>query len=252
MRVLVTFAVDAEFAPWRKMRNFSHSTCDNVEAYSTHIAGAEVTVLLTGVGGKKAWVEATKIIWDANVDVCVSSGLAGSLKAEHRVGDVLVATKVNATGWNKVIPSDPTLVELASQCGAKVVDAFHSVDRVIVDAEEKRKLGAKSDAVEMESGEILYEAAAFGARSVAVRAISDAVEEALPLDFNRVMTADGDVSITRVIVQAAAHPSSLPALIRFGQQSRRAAEELAVVLDRYVQRLAELPAIRSSEKVAAR
>jgi nucleoside phosphorylase len=250
MRVLVTFAVDAEFAPWRKLRKFVTHDRNDQEAHTTRIGDVEVTVVLTGVGGKKAWVEATKIIWDANVDVCISSGLAGSLRLEHSVGCVLAARSIDATGWKPRISSDSAIVELASQCGGKVVDSFHSVDRIIVDAAEKHRLGLASDAVEMESGEVMYEAAAFGAKCIAIRAISDAADETLPLDFNRVTTADGDVSIARVLVQVAAHPESVPALIRFGKQSRRAAENLAAFLDRYVLKVAEASMIKPSESVA--
>src|SRR5439155_27391112 len=52
--------------------------------------------------------------------------------------------------WNRTIHCDSWLVNLASECGAKVVDAFHSEDRVIVDSAEKRALGSEADAVEME------------------------------------------------------------------------------------------------------
>jgi adenosylhomocysteine nucleosidase len=253
MRILVTFAVEAEFAPWRKMRPFVSSTRGNVEAYTTRIQDSELIVLLTGVGGRRAWAEATSIIWDGNVDVCVSSGLAGALRKQHRPGDVLVPREVHTTSWDKVIPTDKALVELASKCGAKVVEAFYSADRVIVRSDEKLDLGEKRmDAVEMETGDILLEAVAFGARVVAIRGISDGADEALPLDFNRSVTEDGEVSIKRLLAQVAVCPSSIPALIRFGLRSRRAARKLAMVLDKYVEALAQLPHLRVSEQVAAR
>jgi adenosylhomocysteine nucleosidase len=253
MRILVTFAVEAEFAPWRKMRAFVSSTRGNVEAYTIRLHDSELIVLLTGVGGRRAWAEASSIIWDGNVDVCVSSGLAGALRKQHRPGDVLAPREVHTTSWDKVIPTDKTLVELASKCGAKVVEAFYSADRVIVRSDEKFDLGEKKmDAVEMETGDILLEAVAFGARVVAIRGISDGADEALPLDFNRSVTEDGDVSVKRVLAQVVARPSSLPALIRFGLQSRRAAQNLALVLDKYVEALAQMPHLNVSEQVAAR
>jgi hypothetical protein len=133
-----------------------------------------------------------------------------------------------------------------------VVHAFYSADRVIVRSDEKLDLGAKMDAVEMETGDILLEAVAFGARVVAIRGISDGADEALPMDFNRVVTEDGDVSIKRVLAQIAARPASLPALIRFGLQSRRAAQKLAIVLDKYVETLAQMTDLNVFEQVAAR
>ena len=251
MKVLVTFAVDAEFAPWRKLRQFSQANLGEIEAYSSRIRDGELVVLLTGVGGRRAWAEATKVIWDGKVDVCISSGLAGALRDKHRPGDVLAAKAVHATIWKKVIPSDADLLEMASACGVKIVDAFYSVDRILVHSSEKSELSAKADAVEMESGDIMLEAVAFGAKVIAIRAISDAVEEDLPVDFNRVTSESGDVSIAKIVAQAAAHPGSIPALIRFGRQSRNAAEKLAIVLDAYIEKLASKNHMEQAKEVSA-
>ena len=252
MKVLVTFAVDAEFAPWRKLRQFSRANLGEIEAYSSPLEDGELVVLLTGVGGRRAWAEATKVIWDGNVDVCISSGLAGALQAQHRPGDVLAAREVHATNWKKVIPSDADLLEVASACGAKVADAFYSADHVLVHSSEKSELSAKADAVEMESGDIMLEAIAFGAKAIAIRAISDAVGEDLPLDFNRVTSESGELSITKVLAQAAAHPGSIPKLIRFGWQSRSAAERLAIVLDACIQNLVTTDIVKQTTEVSAR
>jgi adenosylhomocysteine nucleosidase len=236
MRILVTFALDAEFAPWRKIRSFKKLSQANIDCYVADYGGAEISAVLTGMGGKKAWVEATKILWDANVDVCISSGLAGGLKPEHRPGDILAAKTISASATEKKIYCDPALVETAVACGAKVTH-FLSTDRVVVSSVEKRQLGLKADLVEMESAEVLSEAAAFGAKIVAIRAISDSVEEDLPLDFNRATTEEGDLSLSNVLGQVARNPSSIATLIRFGQQSRSAASRLAAFLDSYVEKV---------------
>jgi adenosylhomocysteine nucleosidase len=251
MKILVTFAVDAEFAPWRKLRQFSQANLGEVEAYSSPIPVGELVVLLTGVGGRRAWAEATKVIWEGNVDICISSGLAGALREKHRPGEVLAAKEVHATNWKKVIPSDPGLLDVATACGAKLADGFYSVNRILVHSSEKAELGATADAVEMESGDIMLEAVAFGAKVIAIRAISDAVEEDLPVDFNRVTSEAGEVSIAKIVAQAAAHPGSIPALIRFGRQSRNAAEMLAVVLDACIQKLASKDHMKQGKEASA-
>lgn len=250
MRILVTFAVDTEFAPWRKLRRFQKNTNGVTEFFSARSGGAEVNVLLTGVGGKRAWVEATKVIWDGNVDVCISSGLAGALRFDYRVGDVLAAREVHAIGWKSVVASDLGLIHLAEKQGARCVGSFYTADHVVSSASEKQQLGKMADAVEMESGEVLYEAAAFGAKAVAIRGVSDTADEDLPLDFNKVVTASGDVSIPRVLGEVLRHPLSTPALVKFGNQSKMAAEKLAAFLDRYVEAVAF--SVTASVGVAAR
>lgn len=249
MRILVTFAVEAEFAPWRKLRQFQRLKRADMECFSSKINEAELAVLLTGMGCKRAWVEATKAIWDSDVDVCVSSGLAGALRTEHMIGEILVPQNVLASKLARIIPCDPTLLDSATSSGAKRVGTFYTADRVIFRAEEKRNLGSIGDAVEMESGEILFEAAAFGARVVAVRAISDTFDEDLPIDFNKVATEEGDVSIRKILGKVVGSPGSIPSLIRFGQQSRRAAESLAEFLERFIPKVVAMasPTISSQE-----
>ncbi len=238
MRILVTFAVEAEFAPWRKLRQFERFEIEGCPVFSTTIDGMRLDVLLTGVGAKKAWVEATKIIWDGDTEVCISSGLAGGLRDEQSPEDVFVAQNIHAPNWKTIVRAADDLVELAAAAGAKIVGDLYSAERVVVLSSDKRELGKIADAVDMESGDILYEAQAFGARVAAVRAISDSVEEDLPLDFNRVTTDLGDVSMPRVLGEVVQSPGSIPALIRFGKQSRRAAERLANVLEKMVTTLA--------------
>ncbi len=251
LRVLVTFAVADEFAPWRKLRSFQQMEGKmDVEAFRCSVGDLEVCALLTGIGGEKAWVNAVKLIWNLDVDMCISSGLAGGLRAEHALGEVIVAREVESISWKRRIQCDPEMVELAFHCGAKEVQLMYSADHVIVSAAEKNTLGKVADVVDMESGDILYEAAAFGARVVAIRAISDVSEQDMPIDFNRVVTDEGDVSISCVLGEVVRHPSALPSLVRFGRQSRAAAEALARFLDRYVESLAAVKSV-SKEKVAS-
>ncbi len=239
MRVLVTFAVDAEFAPWRRSRKFVETHNGLCPIYSAKFAESSVHVVLTGIGGKSDWFATIKRVWDGHVDICISSGLAGALRSDYRIGQVLAAKVVHSTGWYRATPADESLLQTAVATGAQEVGSFYSADHVVLSAREKQELGKRSDAVEMESGEVLYQAAACGARVIAVRGISDSAEEDLPLDFNRVTTATGQVSLRRVFGEVAMRPSAVPALLRFGQQSRMAAEKLAEFLERYIQTLAE-------------
>jgi len=211
-----------------------------VNSYSTTMSGAEINVFLTGIGGANAWQESSNGIGDTRYQVLISSGLAGALKPEHKVREVLAAESICVAHELNVVCCDSQLVEIAAACGAKKVKHFYSADHVVVGAKEKQELSVNADAVEMESGQLLRWAAARGSRGIAVRAISDEVGEDLPLDFNQVTTRSGALSIPRVLGQVARRPTTIPSLIRFGQQSRLAAESLAQFLDRYLNQLATL------------
>jgi adenosylhomocysteine nucleosidase len=246
LRVLVTFALENEFAPWRALHRFRRSTWGAAEAYFAEIGAAEVSVVLTGAGPRQAALQASKVTWGGSdsVEVCISSGLAGALKPQYQIGQVLAARAVMAESaperaTSGILDSSAALVSFAEEYGATAVDRFYSAERVVARAQEKRHLGGSADAVEMESFQILLKARAEGIPAVAIRAISDDVDEDLPLDMNEIFNAEGEVSVPRVLGQVALRPKSLPSLVRLGRRSKRAAESLALFLDRYIVALSE-------------
>lgn len=247
MKILVTFALENEFAPWRAIREFRPEKWGEATAYVAQIGDANVGVVLTGAGPKQAGLEASKVIWGEHdsIAACISSGLAGSLKPEYPIAQILAArtvrseSSVRADLTTRVLQSSAALISFAAEFGANVVDQFYSADRVVSRSEEKRHLGARADAVEMESFEILLESAAFGIPAVAIRSISDTVDEDLPLDMNRIFSDAGQVSLPRVIGEVVRNPGAVPSLVRLGQNSKAAADSLARFLDGYVALVAE-------------
>jgi adenosylhomocysteine nucleosidase len=146
LKVLVTFAVEDEFAPWRKLRSFQRMEDEeDVEAFSCAVGGLDICVLLTGIGGEKALVNATKLIWNVDVDICISSGLAGGLRPEHLLGEIVVAREVETIPKLQRIQCDQELVELAMRVGGKAVGLMHSADHVVVNSSEKNELGKMAD-----------------------------------------------------------------------------------------------------------
>jgi nucleoside phosphorylase len=241
MKILVTFALETEFAPWRALREFRAAQWGDAEVYCAQIGAGEVGVLLTGAGPKQAHLATAKVLGGDpdSIQLCISSGLAGALKPKYQIGQVLAARSVRTESelndpTSNPLASSASLLSFAGDCGATVVEQFHSAVRVVGKAEEKHHLGERSDAVEMESFEVLLESAAYGIPAIAIRAISDALDDDLPLDMNRIFTDEGQVSIPRVLAQVALHPTSVPELVRLGQKSKMAAETLAQFLDKYV------------------
>jgi adenosylhomocysteine nucleosidase len=245
LRILVTFALENEFAPWRSMRDFKSAKLGDADVYLAEFSTAQLTVALTGVGARRAAIAASEIMRGeyGSFDCCISSGLAGGLRNSYRIGEVLAAGRVfseapRADGSSQSVESSGALVSFAADCGATVADQFYSADHIVSSAGEKRLLGEASDAVELESFEILREAQAGGIPAVAIRAISDLAAEDLPIDMSQVFSDRGQVSIPRVMGQVALKPKSLPGLIRLGKNSAVAAQSLARFLDSYVVALA--------------
>src|SRR5260370_13332222 len=90
MRILVTFAVEAEFAPWRKRRAFDRENAEGPKLWRSVIGDSEIVVTLTGIGDKSANVlDLMMRVADCKryFDVCVSSGLAGALRSDYQPSD---------------------------------------------------------------------------------------------------------------------------------------------------------------------
>lgn len=246
MQIVVTFALENEFGPWRGLRKFRATRQGDVQTYVTEIAGSEVGVLLTGIGSSVAKRKvAGRLHGDSDsVVCCISSGFAGGLRPEYRIGDVLAAHSVSGgfpmeNEQGKMLASSGALVSLASECGAVPVETFYTARQIVSRAEEKKWLGERADAVEMESFEVLREARREGIPAVAVRAVSDIASQDLPLDMGSVITDDGQVSMPRVLAQVAKRPQLTSELVRLAQDSHRAATALCNFLDCYVSKLAE-------------
>jgi len=257
MRILVTFALETEFAPWRAMHSFAAENWGSVEVLAAEISGARIGVLLTGAGPKQASLRTADAILRApdSIDVCISSGLAGALKDSYGIAQVLVAKSVFSEAFHpelagKILSSSDALVSFAGECSATVVDQFYSAQHAISTAEEKKHLGKLADAVEMESFEVMFQAFLRGIPSIAIRSISDLANEDLPLDMDGVFSDEGQVSIPRVIGQVAAHPAAIPGLIRLAEQSKQASQSLAAFLNRYISVLASRAASLSTSAAA--
>jgi adenosylhomocysteine nucleosidase len=261
MRVLVTFAVEAEFAPWRKLRAFRSIDYDGLRLWRTTAGSAEVTALLTGVGTESAGhaMDLMMRMADDNqhFDICISSGFAGALQGNLAPGDIiapqtLLAENPQADLQPDQMKVDEELRKQALEGGAIASECLFTTLQVMVKANLKKQCSSRAQSVDMESFEIVKEASAWGARSVVVRAISDSADEDLPINFNLTLSKKNQISLGKVILQLAKNPLALPALVRFGRQSRQAAERLAKFLDSYVQTVAIVNHENLANGVAAR
>lgn len=245
LRVLVTFAIAQEFAPWRALRVFHPMQYLGVPVQATRIGDVEAHVLITGMGGVRA-AGAARTAFANQYDACISTGLAGGLKHIHPTGRVLVARTVRAGIGDEFFATDSRLRRLAAVCGARVVDAFYSSERMLITAREKSSMGLLADAVEMESYAILEEARKWHVPAVAIRVISDGAGEDLPLDFNRTISRRGRINVLRLLGQLAQRPEKVRPLLRLARESRRAATKLGAFLDSYLEALAGLSHEESS------
>ncbi|MFZ0461859.1 MAG: hypothetical protein WBL99_03810 [Candidatus Acidiferrales bacterium] len=249
MKILVTFALETECAPWRRLRSFSSVAGTAFPIHESAIGDANVRVVLTGVGpthAKRVAAEALK--W--HPDICISSGLAGSLRPELGLGEVFVAREVRELEGGGTIACSAELFAAARKRGIGLAERLLSTCSMVLTVEGKARLGYMAEAVDMESFSVLTEAAAFNIPAIAIRAISDSADEDLPMDFQIVLDSRGNLDRSKVARALVRAPQKLPGLVRLGRNSRRAAVNLAKFLDAYVAEISMRP-VRQTELVEA-
>jgi adenosylhomocysteine nucleosidase len=239
MRILVTFAIDAEFAQWKSRHPYvpyefgESGRRREFDLLRANIGANEVTVLLTGMGGRNAKKAMSTIPLEQH-DVCLCTGLAGALDPNLKLGEIVVGRCAESADRTRKAESDPDLVRFALALGARAVNVFVTSDTIVATADEKQLLSTSGGVVEMETHHILAAARQFHLPAVAVRAISDVADEDLPVDFERIADSHGHMKVGGLLKELALHPHRLPPLVRFGRQSRAAAGTLADFLDRYI------------------
>src|SRR5260370_41198816 len=250
MHILVTFAVEAEFAPWHKKREFRCIAKTPFEIYDASVGQHAVRVLLTGIGWECARRTTASVMEDM-FDACISSGLAGGLKPEYHAADILACREVGEIRGERVMPSSKWLLDHAAKQGVPVARKLLTSKKLVLTAREKMRFGTFGDAVDMESFRIMAAAQGRGIPALTLRAISDTVEEDLPMDFSEHVSESGQIAVGRILGKIAFSPQIIPAMIRFGSRTKRVTERLDEFLDAFIQGL-RADAAASMEEVAAR
>ena len=244
MRILVTFAVDAEFAPWRRRHPFvafpiklEHRYFQE-SFYRARVGPADVTVYLTGIG----WTVphyGLDLLLSEGPNACISSGLAGGLKPHLKKGTVVAAQFASLLDGRGFIGANTLLLEAARDSGATIANKCLTSKHILGQAQFKRATGEFADFVDMESFHIMEKLTGRKIPGIIIRSISDTVMEDLPLDFSHVLDHNGRILKRQLALQLARYPHKIFALIRFGRESQQSAEGLANFLDRYIELIAK-------------
>lgn len=156
---------------------------------------AHVSVHVSGVGRARARAAATRLV-ETRPSLVIAAGFCGALVPALRAGDVVRSPRVL------------------------------TVDHLVSDPAEKRRLGATHDAVDMESAAVEEVCAAAGVPFVAVRAVSDTVETALSPQLVTLLSG-GNVSAWRACAALARRPVLLGEFLRLARDTKVAARNLA-------------------------
>lgn len=246
MRILVTFAVDPEFAPWRKRHAFEQvSTPAPVGLQGTFfyrgaVFGNQVDVLLTGIGWEETKAEnrpryMLRELLKTRPDLCISSGLAGGLRSDLHCGDIVAAREVGLGTGGETFRSSVNLLAIAKDAGARIDLKQITETHIVSEAAAKSALAKFGDFVDMEGYYILQVVSGARIPMISVRSISDTSDEDLPPEIGKVVNREGHVQTVSMLKLILKRPSRIPALLKLGSQSRDAAISLADFLDDFLE-----------------
>jgi adenosylhomocysteine nucleosidase len=235
MNILVTYAVEAEFAPWRALI-MEKVTLGDITFHRAQIGTGAVDFVITGMGSKNAARVANAIV-SKKYSFCIISGFAGALKSSAKLGEVVASERVQHHASGQSETCDRGLLIHASENGATRIATLLTTDHVVNTAAEKNNLSACAQAVDMESFSILHIANKKNVPSAVVRVISDSFDRDMPADLDTIVDPHGQVKIAGVVRYVAKHPLMVPALMRLGRDSKSAAEALAHFLESYINKL---------------
>jgi adenosylhomocysteine nucleosidase len=201
---------------------------NNLIVWTGSYAGRPALLAQTGMGPKVAEGAAHRIMAAYPVKRLVSFGFAGALHPQLAVGDLVIYRQLWMAGAPVRTPDEDWYTRaqaMASRLGSPVhcLDGV-TVEQVVSDPFMKRALAAAypAQAVDMESYVLAQAAAEHNVPFLAVRAISDTVDERLP-PLQRWSATGGWRSAAHDMI---AHPEHLAALIRLASNVRRAQQSL--------------------------
>ena len=192
-----------------KLTSAEKLTKASMDFYSGVLNGHKVVIVRSGIGKVNAGI-CTQILADLfHVDAVINTGIAGSLKAEINIGDIVISTDavqhdMDATGFGYkpgVIPrmetscfrADPTLVRAAKAACEKAVPEIQAFTGRIVSGDQFISDGDVKDRLvrmfapyctEMEGAAIAQAAWLNQIPFVIIRAISDKADGRAHMDYS--------------------------------------------------------------------
>ena len=226
--VVVAGAFPRELKHIRALGRFSKVSKGGIHFEQGVIRGMDVALVVSGAGDARAYSAAREAVRSLSPTAYISVGLSGGLAGGLKPGEVVLGESTGfATG--KRYQADKAVLDRVIAAVACRVGPLLASERVIVTAAQKRAAGAATMcmAVDMETCGAARAASEAGVPFLAIRAISDTVDEDLPVDFNRFMK-DGGMDWARFIPFMVTHPGVLPKLLSLGRKSAAASRSLAV------------------------
>lgn len=214
-RVAIIAAMPGELGPL--VRGWPHSSRNNVTFWARRTEQEEWIAACSGAGQDAAIRAFAAIEEGGPIDLVFSVGWAGALCHALRPGTVHnVAGVIDIRTGERFV------------CDAGAGEHWLATSPKVAGEHEKQRLAAAYNAglVDMEAAAVARLAAARSLPFYCFKGISDGFTDRLP-DFNPFLAPDGRFRLVRFALYSLFRPWYWPALVRMGENSRKASHGIA-------------------------
>ena len=180
----------------------------------------DVIVVCAGMGPARA-AQGTSRLIDRGATHLLSFGIAAALEERLKAGTVVVSTKLGET------PCDPAWVAATAQGLSCLAGAFVDAGGILDSPTAKVALRSQTGAIAADMESCAMARAAGQRPCIAVRAISDEVDQSLPRAAVAGVDEMGRVRIGSVLKELVRGPGQIGDLIRLARSTARARHALA-------------------------
>jgi adenosylhomocysteine nucleosidase len=214
-RVALIAAMPGELKPI--VGKWPHGTRNGVEFWAQRNPEEEWIAACAGAGQAAATRAFAALEEGGPIDLVLSLGWAGALRADIAPGSAHnVAGVIDARTGERFL------------CDAGAGDLWLVTSPGVADEREKRRLASayKAALVDMEAAAVARMAAMREIPFYCIKGVSDSLDARMP-DFNRFIEPNGHFKVGQFILFATLRPWYWPALVRMGENSRKAAQNIA-------------------------
>jgi adenosylhomocysteine nucleosidase len=221
-RTAIIAAMPGELKPL--VAGWPHSTRDGIHFWAQRNEEEEWIAACAGAGQAAATRAFAAIEAGGPIDLIFSVGWAGALRAEIAAGSAH-----NVAGVIDVRTGE------RFNCDAGAGELWLATSPKVAPYSEKRRLTSTYQAalVDMEAAAIARLAAMRSIPFYAIKGVSDGFNERLP-DFNPFLDPDGRFRLLPFVFSSLIRPWYWPALLRMGENSRRASQNIAESLRNFL------------------
>lgn len=190
-------------------------------ARSGESGGRRLWMVANGAGAVRAGRAVEVACPACRPEAIVSMGFCGALDPALEIGNVFVATAVDAAGRRFDVRMPHCDLPYAT-------GILSSIGRIAQTAAEKAILRTGgASAVEMEAGGVAESAFALGIPLFCVRSVTDTATQNFVIDFNKALRSDGHFATIKLLVSALGNPGkAFPELFRLRRFCRIASRTL--------------------------